>query len=995
VLEARRYGALVLVVPDEGAIDRAGQNCKAAASILRWPGAVIPCLDARLGTPRFDRAIFNDKIRALAALESGAPALVVATPLGIRERFPRRPELDTSIRLGRAVDRDALIRKWTENGYRRVRFVEQPLEFSVRGGILDVYALGNEWPVRMEFFDDTVDWMKEFAPSTQRTFRNLERLKVIGLPPGERPRDFSSRLPAETPVHYLSFEAFEQAPTRQKRNRILSDLVDPGQAEAFAGTVCESPFRGIDFASWNVLNRIDALMDWLTNRAGRFSRLYVSCATEGEIHRLDQLIRERLPGLSPAPRLLQSELLSGFLDPGQGFALLTDAEIFKRYRTRNLAFRFGKGVLSRPADSFRPGDAVVHFSHGIGMFRGVKNIPAEGGPREVLVIEYADEAKLYVPREQFFLVEKYVGLSAAPPKLDRLHSSRWRRKKKAAFEAIHDYAGKILTVEAERETKTGVPFDVDQVEINDFEHSFRFHETPDQETAIREVKRDLASPHPMNRLILGDAGFGKTEVAARAAFITALSGKQTALLAPTTILAEQHFRTFSERMAEYPVRVEVLSRFTSGSRQKDILKGMQDGRVDIVIGTHRLVQKDVRFKDLGLLVVDEEQRFGVAHKDFLVRRHPLVNILNLSATPIPRTLYLSLMGVRNMSAIMTAPRERRPIETRVLSEDWDMVRTAVRAELSRSGQFFFVHNRIHSIDRVVRRLRSILPETRIEVAHGRLPENELKRIMNEFNSGEIDCLVATNIIESGLDMPNVNTLIVHNAERFGLAELYQLRGRIGRFNRKAYAYFMLTPGRPLDAGMRNRIRAINEFSKPGGGYYVALKDLEIRGAGNILGTEQSGHIAAIGFDLYCKLLSDSVKTLKGEPVTPRYEVHLLLGEPGALPDTYVPDFQDRFQFYKKLASVDDTPEIDRIHEELEDRFGRMPETAVDLLRSFRIKCLARQRGILKIQRHPRAVEFTGANHETSRIRLPAQLRESIYSFVLRKIEKMPGKREPG
>ncbi|EKD27929.1 MAG: hypothetical protein ACD_79C00495G0001, partial [uncultured bacterium] len=455
---------------------------------------------------------------------------------------------------------------------------------------------------------------------------------------------------------------------------------------------------------------------------------------------------------------------------------------------------------------------------------------------------------------------------------------------------------------------------------------------------------------------------------------------------PTTILAEQHYKSFRERMADYPVRIEVLSRFSNPKEQKNILTDLKNGLVDIIIGTHRLVQKDVIFKHLGLLVIDEEQRFGVVHKDFLLRKNPLINILNLSATPIPRTLYLSLMGVRNMSAIMTPPQERRPIETTVIKEDWFLVKKAIETEIARNGQVFFVHNRINTINKIYNILKSMMPNVRFSVAHGRLPEMELKTIMSQFESGQIDCLIATNIIESGLDMPNANTLFVHNADKFGLAELYQLRGRIGRFNRKAYAYFILTPGRHLDTNTKKRINAILEFSKPGGGYHVALKDLEIRGAGNILGTAQSGHIAAIGFDLYCKLLRDAVKVIKGIPITPKYEVHLSIESPGFLSGDYIPDFQDRFNYYKKLASSESVSEIDEIENELKDKFGRLKAGAFDLLQSFRIKCLSRNKGILKIEQFKTTIQITD-KYRTPQLFDIKHSKEGISSYVLRIINE--------
>ncbi len=580
--------------------------------------------------------------------------------------------------------------------------------------------------------------------------------------------------------------------------------------------------------------------------------------------------------------------------------VVTDAEIFGRYKIqRPRRLKSPHALATRSAldidfTDLEEGDLVVHLQYGIGKFLGLKNLPASSGRHssalnpqlststECLVIEYAparpgdEPPKLYVPVTEAHLVSKYVGAGKAHPPLNTLGGTRWQKAKEQAERAIRDVAAELLQIQAVRESQPGHAFPPDAPWQREFEGAFIFEETPDQLQAIGETKSDMERPKPMDRLICGDVGFGKTEVAIRAAFKAVMGGKQVAVLVPTTVLAQQHFNTFRERMADYPVRLELLSRFRTRRQQQRVLKDLASGAVDIVIGTHRLIQEDIAFKDLGLVVIDEEQRFGVLHKEKFKRLRTLVDVLTLSATPIPRTLYLALTGARDMSTIQTPPHDRLPVETIVLQYDERVIRDAIQRELNRGGQVFFLHNRVMTIELMRSKLQTLVPQARIVVGHGQMNADELEEVMTRFVNGEADVLLSTTIIESGLDIPNANTIIIDRADRFGLSDLYQLRGRVGRYKHQAYAYLLLPRHARLLTDVRKRISAIRQYSTLGSGFKIAMRDLEIRGAGNLLGAEQSGHITAVGFELYCQLLKQSVSSLKGEKVKPRVKVSVKL-----------------------------------------------------------------------------------------------------------------------
>ncbi|HEY9170875.1 MAG TPA: transcription-repair coupling factor [Verrucomicrobiae bacterium] len=757
--------------------------------------------------------------------------------------------------------------------------------------------------------------------------------------------------------------------------------------------------------------------------------VHVFCNNDGERQRFEEIWKEhgfdsvgQASSLSPlssavspsdgsrleaGPTLHLGTVARGFLCDEAKLVVVTDAEIFGRYRVqrpRRLKSPHAAALRSALEIDFadlEEGDLVVHLQHGIGRYLGLKMLPTTVGHRpsaighrpsetECLVIEYApadplnQPPKLYVPVSEAHLVSKYVGAGKARPPLNTLGGTRWAKAKEHAERAVRDVAAELLQIQAARESQPGHAFKPDAPWQREFESAFLFEETPDQLKAIAETKADMERPKPMDRLICGDVGFGKTEVAIRAAFKAVMDGKQVAVLVPTTVLAQQHFNTFRERMADYPMRIELLSRFRTRRAQQRVVRDLAAGAVDIVIGTHRLIQSDIVFKDLGLVVIDEEQRFGVLHKERFKRLRTLVDVLTLSATPIPRTLYLALTGARDMSTIQTPPHDRLPVETIVTQYDERVIRDAIQRELNRGGQVFFLHNRVMTIETMRSKLQNLLPNARIVVGHGQMHADDLEEVMTQFVNGEADVLLSTTIIESGLDIPNANTIIIDRADRFGLSDLYQLRGRVGRYKHQAYAYLLLPRHARLLTDVRKRISAMKQYATLGSGFKIAMRDLEIRGAGNLLGAEQSGHITAVGFDLYCQLLKQSIGALKGEEVKPRVDVSVRLdflslnAEPGAsphspvvggratgrdathhkprtpdrsacLPQRYIPEPQHRIEIYRKLAQATDKPALEALQRELRDRFGPLPPPVELLLAVGELKTLAAEKSVTSIE----------------------------------------------
>jgi transcription-repair coupling factor (superfamily II helicase) len=635
----------------------------------------------------------------------------------------------------------------------------------------------------------------------------------------------------------------------------------------------------------------------------------------------------------------------GALFPGWGLAFVPHHRLFGRYRQRRVLRHAEDTRPVIDAGELIPGDYVVHVQHGIGKFRSLEVLDRKGYRREHLKIEFAEGMHIYVPGDRMELVHRYIGVGGRKPRLSKIHGRVWKRAKKKAEDAVEDLAAELLRLQAVRQSCPGISFRKKHEWEEQFEAEFPYEETEDQLRAIEAVKDDMASGRPMDRLICGDVGYGKTEIAMRAAFKCVTGGWQVAVLVPTTVLAQQHYRTFRERMADYPVRIEMLSRFVSRSDAQDIIEDMACGKVDIVIGTHRLLQDDVAFKRLGLIIIDEEQRFGVKDKERLKQMRMSVDVLTLTATPIPRTLHMSLMGLRDISSLQTPPISRQAVETRLSDFDPEVLRRAIRRELNREGQVFLVHNRVNSIEQVARMVEKLVPEATVEIGHGQMSEKKLAEVMERFANNEVDVLVSTTIIENGLDMPNANTIIINRAELLGLAEMHQLRGRVGRYLHKAYAYFFTPRDRPVTPEARRRLRAIMRYSDLGAGFDIALRDLEIRGAGNILGPEQSGHIAAVGYKLYCRLLTQAHARLHGKDAAQPPVTTVNVGFHALLPQDYVPGPGQRMALYRRISEATAVEHVESLRQELRDRFGELPDAAENLLMEAELRIRAGAVGI--------------------------------------------------
>jgi transcription-repair coupling factor (superfamily II helicase) len=691
------------------------------------------------------------------------------------------------------------------------------------------------------------------------------------------------------------------------------------------------------------------------------------CDNKGQADRLSDLVMEQ-DGPVPSRLPMIGHLSQGFIWPDAKLALVTDHEFFERYR-RPARSRFHGAAVVKDSGNLVPGEHVVHVEYGIGLYRGLRHLTVESTDRECLLLEYEGRDKVYVPVENISLVERYSSDRDASPQLSRLGTASWSRVTKRARKAIQAMAAELLALYAERSSRPGFAFPPDGDLTRSLEESFIHTETPDQLDAIADVKKDMEKKQPMDRLICGDVGYGKTEVAMRAAFKAVEGGRQVAVLCPTTLLAHQHGETFAERFRDFPAKVAVISRFQSKSEQKEIAARIRDGRVDVLIGTHRLLSRDLRFGNLGLLVVDEEHRFGVRHKERLKQLRKEVDVLTLSATPIPRTLYMSLMGARDMSLITTPPRDRQPIHTEITAFNETVLTEAIMRELHRGGQVFFVHNRVETIQAMAAQISRLLPNINVRVAHGQMKENELERVMTDFLAQKFDVLVTTTIIESGLDMPRVNTIIIDRADRFGLAQLYQIRGRVGRSSQRAFAYLMTPPGEMITPDARRRLSALQEFQALGSGYHIAMRDLEIRGAGNILGQKQHGHLEAIGFDLYCRLLDEAISELKGGGTARVLDVRVDLHLPAYLPDEYIGDPEQKMDLYRRLAHMQEEIGYTYLREEINDRFGPLPEPAANLLDIYRIRLLAALNGIeeIRLDRAGLSFFFAGGKEPSSLI----------------------------
>ncbi|RMD99256.1 MAG: transcription-repair coupling factor, partial [Calditrichaeota bacterium] len=788
------------------------------------------------------------------------------------------------------INFDHFLRQLSEMDFQREPMVEKPGDMAVRGGIVDVFPFAAEQPIRIEFWGNRIESIREFDVNSQRSINILNRVMLYPRPVRQKANLRATLVDYLAPQTLVIFDNpthIEKAYHGEHKASYYEDLWVEENESGGDGLwqnfqLAFEPFQKLSFSvlkSANASDVIDLNARNLPPQQGDIQRLirefrehlrenaqsknYFLCESAGHARRMQELFEDR--GVSEHEALISSaSLQQGFMLPSEGLYVYTDHQFYGRLRRQKSRKKYYGGLTLRQLKTLSMGDFVVHSDYGIGVFRGLEKIKVRNHERECLVLEYRDGDKLYVPLDKMDRVQKYTGREGIVPVVHKLGSPDWDRLKKRMRSKVRDIARELVQLYALRKTQKGFAFSPDTTWQKELEASFAYEDTPDQLKATLEVKQDMESDQPMDRLICGDVGYGKTEVAVRAAFKAVQDGKQVAILVPTTILAEQHYFTFRDRLERFPVRVDVLSRFRSAREQRRIVAQVKSGEIDIIIGTHRLLSKDVEFKNLGLLIIDEEQRFGVRHKERLKQLRVNVDVLALSATPIPRTLQMSLLNVRDMSQINTAPRDRLPIHTEVMTFNKDFVRQAILREVNRGGQVFFVHNRIESIYRVARQLGDLVPEVDIAVAHGQMKEKDLEKVMMDFMNRQYHVLVTTMIIESGLDMPNVNTMFINRADRFGLAQLYQLRGRVGRSSQKAYCYLLIPPVKHLTPEAIRRLETIEEFTDLGSGMQIALRDLEIRGAGNILGAEQSGYIDAMGYDTYMKILEQAISELRQE-----------------------------------------------------------------------------------------------------------------------------------
>jgi transcription-repair coupling factor (superfamily II helicase) len=1060
---ARNFDRPLVVVTSDNEV--AEELRQATATFLAWLNGrsssaatgVLPALDCLPYEGRSPHPDISER-RAVALwnLARGNTRVLFVPLAAALGRFRDRnfyASLAVELKIGDELSMEDLIEHLAAVGYEKGEPVGGVGQFSVRGGIVDVFPPDAAWPFRIEFFGDRIESLREFDPDSQRsrqpTVAGQSASRALLLPLSEsrrskhlfgsmvhtlverarakeklrkrQPREtepswaptFSREFPgwefyvplAEPHSHsLLSFFdhpilVWDEPPERERQlqqiveslqakyDEVLDAEPPPPRPEEIFLTTAEfnaaseelprlalkelaleasGEFTLFSQPSPKFHGDVKALAEDLRSRLERRESVALVLPSGGKVDRMREVLFEyklpfetltadssaanadvAIPGatedLSGRVLLVRGEMESGVVFPELRLALVTDSDLFGGFAWGIPARKERSAVSSFISDlsDLKVGDYVVHTDHGIGLYHGLRQLEVEGAARDFMLLTYQDDARLYVPLERLDLVEKYrAGGDGSKPHLDRLGGLTWARTKTRVKRALRDMAEELLRLYAERKMRGGTAYSADTPWQKEFEDTFSFEETPDQLTALADLKRDLESPQPMDRLLCGDVGYGKTELAMRAAFKVAQDGKQVAVLAPTTVLAFQHYTTFRQRMAPFPIRIEMLSRFRSAAEQKKIVEEAEAGRVDILIGTHRMLSQDVSFRELGLLIVDEEQRFGVAAKERLKKLRAGVDVLTMSATPIPRTLHMAVGGLRDLSVIETPPRGRLAIQTVVAPFSDGLVQSAILQEIQRDGQVYFVHNRVESIFSMAALVQRLVPTARIGVAHGQMGEKELERVMLKFIQGEYEVLAATALIENGLDIPRANTLIVNHADRFGLADLYQLRGRVGRSNRRAYAYFLIPAEDALTPAARRRLAALKEFSDLGAGFRLAALDLELRGAGNLLGAEQSGHLNAIGIDLYLQMLEESVEELKGVPSLPEVRTTLNLGLDIKIPESYIPDENQRLRMYKRISSLPSPDARGELESELADRFGPIPESVSNLLSYAQLKSVA-------------------------------------------------------
>ena len=989
-----------------------------------------------------------------------SPPIVVTTVEACLQKILPRNELNNYaelIMVGGDIDRDDLIDKLIAGGYIRAAIVEEPGDFCVRGGILDIFSALYSEPLRLELFGDEIESLRVFSSANQRKIKDLDEAIILpareailrkkrlveiinrvrkqasnlGLPVS-RVRELIDRIKNEavfpgveglisliypeldTVIDYapsdclfIQIEPDELLATAEEREKQIAENY---LAAVNEGHLCVEPDQ--QYLGWQELQKILQprnplavkmlpvlrsaknegqapdhfncvvtdnsqlsttlnnppssenlllpIVDWINENKQQGYTIILVCRSKNQVGRLTSLFKPY--GIRPRtvrgfPDLTNNnggiyislgDVSPGFVWPEASLAIVTDVEIFSTRGNRRPYAREKARTQLLAFEDLKKGDLVVHTEHGIGRYQGLTKLRINGSTNDFLLIVYKDDDKLYLPVDRMSMVEKYIGVDGFTPVVDKMGGRSWSRIKSRVKKSAEKIAGELLKLYAARKIEKGFTFNTADEYFRDFEAGFLYEETADQNRAIADVLTDMEKSTPMDRLICGDVGYGKTEVALRASFVAVNNGKQVAVLVPTTVLAEQHFMTFSERFQRYPVNIVCLSRFRSNAQQREILNELQNGKVDIVVGTHRLLSKDVQFKELGLLVLDEEQRFGVRHKERIKKLRRTVDVLTLTATPIPRTLHMSLMGIRDISIISTPPEYRRAIITYISEFDDAVVRDAIQKELKRKGQIFFVHNNIYTIQGYAQRLRELVPDVRLAVAHGRLSEEELEGVMLQFINREIDLLVCTTIIESGLDIPAANTILVNRADKFGLAQMYQLRGRVGRSTEQAYAYLFIPRQSSLGRNAQKRLKVLMEYSDLGSGFQIAMSDLKIRGGGTLLGASQSGHIAAVGYDMFLKLMESAIADMKGEPLQEKLEPEINFNISAYIPESYISDIDQRLSAYRRLARMSTLAEIQDFKSELMDRFGELKEETANLLLKVMLKILSVRAGVKRL-----------------------------------------------
>ena len=962
--------------------------------------------------------VLAERAAALEMIYKKEEGIIFVTAEAAIQKLPQPESLvreNIKLAPGQEIEQSQVVEKLVKAGYERTEQVDTLGQLAVRGDILDVFPINGKDPVRVEWFDNTIDVVKRFDLDTQRSTGTLKQVAIMPLAmesQGEDASLFQYFSPDQLVVVDEPAGFFEECKKSYGDNREFADqLLEPETMIQQTGKTHsllvsdlghphfpEAPRLHVQVRAMAPYNKNTELLQkdlkgWLDKglhplimmgTADKAAGLSESLKGNG----LDMKFQNQL-SLPPEKGgvVFTGSLTNGFYFWDQSWLLITESDIFGMQKKRRMARQKGKGPALNYFSDIKVGDYVVHDVQGIGRYMGVETIEIDGVHRDYLQLQYAKGDKLHVPVEQVGLLHKYVGNEGTPPKLSNMGRKDWQKATRKAQKAITILATELLRLYAQRKITPGHAFAPDTHWQKEFEASFPFEETPDQLKAIAEIKADMEKPVPMERLLCGDVGYGKTEVAIRAAFKAVMDGKQVAVLAPTTVLAQQHLLTFSQRMGPFGVRVEMLSRFRTPRQQKDIMDRLAEGKIDVLIGTHRILNPDVEFHDLGLLIIDEEQRFGVAQKEKIKQRSAGIDVLTLSATPIPRTLHLALVKGRDMSIIESPPEDRLPVETYVAEYDDGMVREALEREIRRGGRIYYVHNRIEGLSRIAAHLRELVPGITIGIAHGRMTEDELEDVMLGFYHGDFDVLLCTTIIENGLDVPLANTIIIDGAENFGLSQLYQMRGRVGRSSRLAYAYFLYKKDRVLSEVAQKRLQAIRDFTELGAGFKIAMRDLEIRGAGNLLGAEQHGQIAGVGFDLYCRLLEKTINTLQNggnpdEPVAPDPVIEMKLD--AYIPDGYIDNPRYKLELYHRFGDMKYEDRND-LMDEIIDRFGNSPQQVVNLWRVAALRDLCRKLKITGIAVRPGEIRMTFDPHSKAN---PDVLQALIREYVPRATLKM-------